>query len=114
MKAVEVKTQKRVAIKVVELYANYQNRELDIIKRIKHGNCIELEKHFVGYDQEARSNKNYELTLYLVMEEMDFSLAKYTQIRRKRGPIIFTMPEIKIICFQMFKALDYLDVKWVI
>ena len=45
------------------------------------------------------------------MEEMDFSLSKYVQVKRKRSHILFSSIELKLISFQLIKALDYLDVR---
>ena len=75
---------------MVELYGNYKNRELDIIRKVRHSNCIQLETHFIIYDDKNRDNKNYEFTLYLVMEQLDLNLAKCTQLRKKASNLIFS------------------------
>lgn len=96
-----VETNEIVAIKKVLQDKRFKNRELEIMKLIKHKNIINLKYFF--YEKDSHS----EIYLNLIIDFMPQSL--YQRLRHfvhQRSP----MPRFEIKCYmyQLFKALNYL------
>ncbi|KAG0657073.1 regulator of ime2 [Maudiozyma exigua] len=94
-------TNELVAIKKVLQDKRFKNRELEIMKLLKHSNIIDLKYFFYEKDEQN------EVYLNLILECMPQSL--YQRLRHfvhQRS----SMPrlEIKFYMFQLFKSLNYL------
>ncbi|EDO16971.1 hypothetical protein Kpol_1041p29 [Vanderwaltozyma polyspora DSM 70294] len=96
-----IETNELVAIKKVLQDKRFKNRELEIMKLLKHKNIIDLKYYF--YEKDSHN----EIYLNLIIDYMPQSL--YQRLRHfvhRRSP----MPRFEIKCYmyQLFKALNYL------
>jgi len=85
LQAVIEETKETVAVKTVYQDPQYQNRELEIMRRLKH-DCIVLLKY---YYLSERRNGTY---LHLMMEFLPFSLGRVLKYYSRRGeqmPLIY-------------------------
>ncbi|XP_014288041.1 putative glycogen synthase kinase-3 homolog [Halyomorpha halys] len=89
-----------VAIKTVYLENKVSNRELEIMKTVRHCNIIELKYYFFDKDQDK-------IKMNLVLEYLPQTLYKilkhYQRYRMKLHPTY-----IKVFIYQLLKALNYL------
>ncbi|KRW98590.1 Protein kinase-like domain [Pseudocohnilembus persalinus] len=94
----------RVAIKKVFQDKRYKNRELQIIKELKHYNIVNLKNAFY---RQGENNKD-EVYLMLVMEFVPDTLSRVIRAYRKQK---VQMDHILIKCYayQMFRGLLYLQ-----
>lgn len=94
-------TNELVAIKKVLQDRRFKNRELEIMKLLKHQNIVDLKYFFFDRDDQN------EIYLNLILECMSQSL--YQRLRHFVHQKI-NMPrlEIKFYMFQLFKSLNYL------
>jgi hypothetical protein len=105
-----METNEIIAIKKVLQDRRFKNRELPIMKKLKHKNIIELKNHFYSkgskiYDHQPMDNKKYYLNLvqeYMPENVRDF-ITSYTK-DYKFIPIIY----VKLFIFQLCKALNYI------
>ncbi|CCF58868.1 hypothetical protein KAFR_0F02710 [Kazachstania africana CBS 2517] len=95
-------TNETVAIKKVLQDRRFKNRELEIMKLLKHDNIIDLKYYFYEKD-----NDQDDIYLNLILDYMPQSL--YQRLRHFVHQRT-TMPrlEIKFYMFQLFKALNYM------
>lgn len=98
-KARDKKTLETVAIKKVYQDRKYKNRELEILKMLRYPNVLEMRDHFFTYEGE----KEY---LNVVMEYFPMNLYDYIQAQKVKR---FSKLKLKIIAFQLFRALLYLQ-----
>lgn len=98
-KARDRKTLEVVAIKKVFQDKNYKNRELDILKMLKHPNVLSMKDSYFTYD----SNKEY---LNVVMDYYEHNLYEAIRKYNKKTP----MPRLKfkVYAYQLFRSLLYL------
>lgn len=74
-----------VAVKTVFQDPQYQNRELEIMKRLNHDSIVRLKYYYLS----ERRNGTY---LHLMMEFLPFSLGRVLKYYSRRGeqmPIIY-------------------------
>jgi glycogen synthase kinase 3 beta len=91
-----------VAIKRVLQDPRYKNRELTILGRLNHPNCISLKHAF-----KTRGKKATDVYLNLVMDYLPITLHTFVlQYRQERmyPPLLF----VKLFMFQVFSGLHYL------
>lgn len=89
-----------VAVKKVLLDPRHINRELDIISKLEHPNCVVLRDHF-------RTTQRNDVYINLVMDYLPSSLYEFNMSyrrQRKYPPLLF----VKLFAFQIFSGLDYL------
>ena len=92
LQAVIEETKETVAVKTVYQDPQYQNRELEIMRRLKH-ECIVLLKY---YYLSERRNGTY---LHLMMEFLPFSLGRVLKYYSRRGeqmPLIYQ--QVWLVC----------------
>ena len=99
IKARDKKTLDIVAIKKVYQDRKYKNRELEILKGLKHPNVLEMKDHYFTYD----GGKEY---LNVVMDYYPFNLLEYISSSKSRPRI--SKLKFKVLAYQMFKSLLYL------
>ena len=95
-------TGEAVAIKKVLQDRRYKNRELEIMKTVKHPNVVDM-KHYFFTTQGARKD----LYLHLVLEYIPDTLHRYTTTYTKQNdfmPLIY----VKLFTYQMLRALNYI------
>lgn len=88
----------QVAIKKVCLDPHFKNRELDLVEKLKHPNCLHYRKHYT-----TREGKNNDLYLHLVTDYLPQSLSSFLSHTPFPPPIY-----VKVFGYQMFSALAYL------
>lgn len=94
-------TSEMVAIKKVLQDRRFKNRELEIMKLLKHKNIIDLKYYF--YEKDPHD----EVYLNLILDFMPQSL--YQRLRHfVHQPSAMPRLEIKCYMYQLFKALNYL------
>ncbi|KAH3901159.1 GSK family serine/threonine-protein kinase SCDLUD_002642 [Saccharomycodes ludwigii] len=101
-------TNEHVAIKKVLQDKRFKNRELEIMKQLRHENIVDLKYYY--YEEEENTGSNVEsnnLYLNLILEYLPQSL--YQRIRHFVH-LRSTMPhdEVQIYMYQLFKALNYM------
>ncbi|KAJ3440342.1 protein kinase shaggy-related [Anaeramoeba flamelloides] len=97
-KARSTKKGHSVAIKTVFLDKRYHNRELQIMKKLKHRNIIKLENYF--YSQKDSTKDVY---LHLVMEYIPKTISQLTQYHQNqldKVPMIL----VKVHTYQLCRA----------
>ena len=102
------KTGQVVAIKKVLIDPQYKNREFEIIKSIKHPNCISLIEAF-----NTHGRTKSEVFLNIVMEYFPESLHDFDiQFRQKRlyPPLLF----VKLFSYQLLAGLAYMHSKGIV
>ncbi|GMM31153.1 serine/threonine protein kinase [Martiniozyma asiatica (nom. inval.)] len=92
---------KRAAIKTVLQDRRFKNRELEIMKLIKHKNVVDLLAYFYN------SNEKDELYLYLILEYVPETL--YTAIqhffsKQRHMPML----AVKLYSYQLMRSLNYI------
>ena len=92
--------ERQVAIKKVFQDKRYKNRELDIMKMIKHPNIVELYHHYM-----SAGDKDDEVYLNLVMELIPDTGYKVTKTYSKSNRV---MPSIyvKLYSYQLLRAIS--------
>ncbi|QLG72388.1 hypothetical protein HG535_0D00960 [Zygotorulaspora mrakii] len=94
-------TNEMVAIKKVLQDRRFKNRELEIMKLLKHKNIIDLKYYFYEKDTQG------EVYLNLILDFMPQSL--YQRLRHfVHQQSVMPRLEIKCYMYQLFKALNYL------
>ncbi|OHT04473.1 Glycogen synthase kinase-3 [Tritrichomonas foetus] len=91
-----------VAVKKILHDPKYKNRELDIMKNLKHPNCVSLKTAF-----KTRGDKPNEIYYNIVMDFMPCSLNQYNlsfRVSNMKPPRIL----VKLFSFQLFSGLAYL------
>jgi glycogen synthase kinase 3 beta len=94
-------TGKKIAVKKVFQDERYKNRELSIMKELKHPNIVELLSYFYT------KSKNGGLYLNCLMDYVPQTLSNlinYNKHNNKKFPLIL----IKLFSFQMLKSIGYL------
>lgn len=94
----ETKNGVRVAVKKVFLDPKYKNRELEILQRLNHPNCLRLRQFFIL--QEGRPPQDY---LHIVTDMFPLDLSRFMEINR-----IPPLSLIQVFSYQIFRALAYL------
>jgi glycogen synthase kinase 3 beta len=89
----------RFALKKVVQNPHYKNRELDVLNRLAHPNCMRVLKSF--YRREGIPEQTY---LHIVSELFPMDLAGFLKSNR-RPPICLS----RIFAFQIFRGLAYLQ-----
>lgn len=95
------KTKRTVALKKVLQDRRYKNRELEIMRMVKHHNIVELLYFFFTPGQKE------DMYLNLIMEFLPISLSNFSESYNKRSlqiPILY----IRLSVYQMLRALGYL------
>jgi len=85
LQAVIEETKETVAVKTVYQDPQYQNRELEIMKRLNHESIVRLKYYYLS----ERRNGTY---LHLMMEFLPFSLGRVLKYYSRRGeqmPLIY-------------------------
>lgn len=100
-RAKDMETNEIVAIKTVYQDEGHQNRELSIIKGLKHPNIVSLRKYFYTRNEQG------EEFLSLVLDYMPMSLDRVVKEAEKKKQ---TIPEsfVKLAMYQFMRALEYL------
>lgn len=100
-RAKDLETNEIVAIKTVYQDEGHQNRELSIIKGLKHPNIVGLRRYFYT------RNEIGEEFLSLVLDYMPMSLDKVIKEAEKKKQ---TIPEsfVRLAMYQFMRALEYL------
>jgi len=100
-RAKDLDTNEIVAIKTVYQDEGHQNRELSIIKGLKHPNIVGLRRYFYT------RNELGEEFLSLVLDYMPMSLDKVVKEAEKKKQ---TLPEsfVRLAMYQFMRALEYL------
>lgn len=100
-RAKDLDTNEIVAIKTVYQDEGHQNRELSIIKGLKHPNIVGLRRYFYT------RNELGEEFLSLVLDYMPMSLDRVVKEAEKKKQ---TLPEsfVKLAMYQFMRALEYL------
>lgn len=100
-RAKDLDTNEIVAIKTVYQDEGHQNRELSIIKELKHPNIVGLRKYFYTRNEQG------EEFLSLVLDYMPMSLDRVVKEAEKKKQ---TLPEsfVKLAMYQFMRALEYL------
>jgi glycogen synthase kinase 3 beta len=96
--ALDCETNREVAIKKVHLDPRYKNRELEIVEKLHHPNCLNL---IVSY--KTTESKPPIVFLHLVTDYFPASLATFTP--KLRGSPV---PYLKLFGYQLFAGLAYL------
>ena len=99
--AEEYGTGRIVAVKKVFQDKNYKNRELSIMKLLKHPNVVTLYNSFFT---ETENGNEY---LHLVMEYIPDTLYKYNK-RYVKARTLLPLIYVKLYTYQMFKGLAYI------
>ncbi len=96
-------TKEKIAIKKVFQDQRYKNRELEIIKEIKHPNIVNLINYFYTPCDKEDSDDYY---LNIVMEYIPETLAKIVKNYYKSNT---TMPffDVKLLSYQMLRSIAY-------
>jgi glycogen synthase kinase 3 beta len=91
--------ERQVAVKKVYQDKRYKNRELDIMKMIKHPNIVELYHHYI-----SAGDKDDDVYLNLVMELIPDTGYKVTKTYAKKNQM---MPSIyvKLYSYQILRAI---------
>ena len=96
------KTNETVAIKKVFQDVKYKNRELELMKILKHPNVVTLRNYY--FTQDENNNGQY---LHCVMDFVPGSLSnKIRSLRETREQM--EMLTVKLLSFQMCRALAYI------
>eukprot|EP01080_Neovahlkampfia_damariscottae_P005737 gene5737-9560_t len=95
-------TGETVAIKKVLQDKRFKNRELQIMKTIKHRNIVHMENYFYSNGQ-----KKDEIYLNLVLEYLPHTAYSYTSTFTKKNEFM-PLLEVKLYIYQMCRALAYL------
>ena len=100
-RAKDLETDEIVAIKTVYQDEGHQNRELSIIKGLKHPNIVSLRRYFYT------RNELGEEFLSLVLDYMPMSLDRVVKEAEKKKQ---TLPEsfVRLAMYQFMRALEYL------
>lgn len=91
-----------VAVKKVLQDPRYKNRELDILRLMKHRNVVTLKHAY-----KSRGQKQTEVYLNIVMDFLPLTLSQFIisyRQQRMYPPVLF----IKLFLFQLFSGLHYL------
>ncbi|KAJ6232817.1 protein kinase shaggy-related [Anaeramoeba flamelloides] len=101
-KARSTKNGHNVAIKTVFLDDRYHNRELQIMKKVKHRNIIKLENYCYSKKESTK-----EVYLHLIMEYVPKTISHLTQYYHKQ---LNTIPTIlvKVYTYQLCRAIAQL------
>jgi len=100
LQAVIEEKRETVAVKTVFQDPQYQNRELEIMKRLNHDSIVRLKYYYLS----ERRNGTY---LHLMMEFLPFSLGRVLKYYSRRGeqmPIIYQ----QLYCYQLLRGCAYL------
>ena len=89
---------RQVAIKKVCLDPHFKNRELDLVEKLHHPNCLEYITHY-----KTREGKHKDLYLHLVTGYLPGSLSSFLSNQPFPPPIY-----VKTFGYQLFAALAYL------
>lgn len=89
---------KQVAIKKVCLDPHFKNRELDIVEKLHHPNCLRYISHYT-----TREGMNKDLYLHLVTDYLPGTLSSFMSHTPFPPPIY-----VKVFGYQLFAALAYL------
>ncbi|OHS96594.1 CMGC family protein kinase [Tritrichomonas foetus] len=92
------KQDKKVAIKKVCLDPHFKNRELDLVEKLDHPNCLRYITHYT-----TNEGKNNDLYLHLVTEYLPGSLSSFLTHSPFPPPIF-----VKTFGYQLFASLAYL------
>lgn len=100
-RAKDLDTNETIAIKTVYQDEGHQNRELSIIKGLKHPNIVGLRRYFYTRNEQG------EEFLSLVLDYMPMSLDRVIKEAEKKKQ---TIPEsfIRLAMYQFMRALEYL------
>ncbi|CAG0900569.1 unnamed protein product [Cyprideis torosa] len=96
----------KVAIKKVAQHSGYYNRELQVIKELDHPNIVTLMYHFYTRSEDQEPSKYLNLVMEFIPSTVGRLIREY---RESKQPIPIML--IKIITYQMFRALMYLHNK---
>eukprot|EP00818_Percolomonas_sp_WS_P005655 CAMPEP_0117450668 /NCGR_PEP_ID=MMETSP0759-20121206/8592_1 /TAXON_ID=63605 /ORGANISM="Percolomonas cosmopolitus, Strain WS" /LENGTH=407 /DNA_ID=CAMNT_0005243207 /DNA_START=383 /DNA_END=1606 /DNA_ORIENTATION=- len=94
-------TGEAVAIKKVLQDRRYKNRELEIMRTVKHPNVVDMKHYFFTHGSRK------ELYLHLVLEYIPDTVYRYTCSYTKQTdfmPLIY----VKLFSYQMLRALNYI------
>lgn len=91
-----------VAVKKVKIDPTHKNREIDILKLLKHKNCISLQNSF-----KTTGSKPGIRYINIVMDYLPMSLHKfaYSYKKNQKYPPIFY---VKLFSYQLFTGLSYI------
>jgi len=101
LQAVIEESKETVAVKTVYQDPQYQNRELEIMKRLNHESIVRLKYYYMS----ERRNGTY---LHLMMEFLPFSLGRVLKYYSRRGeqmPLIYQ----QLYCYQLLRGVGYLS-----
>eukprot|EP01126_Amoeba_proteus_P009366 TRINITY_DN13545_c0_g1_i4.p1 TRINITY_DN13545_c0_g1~~TRINITY_DN13545_c0_g1_i4.p1 ORF type:complete len:356 (-),score=51.29 TRINITY_DN13545_c0_g1_i4:212-1279(-) len=98
-KAIERESQRVVAIKRVLQDPKYKNRELQIMKKLHHPNCVQLVNSFY---ERSKGEVYLNLVLAYVPENLYQVCCKYSKMKKKL-PLLKT----KLYIYQLCRALAY-------
>ena len=101
LKGYEEKTHDVIAIKRVLQDRRYKNRELQIMRRLRHPAIIDLKNYFYA------NGNNDEVYLNIVMDYMPETISRLYKEYIKRGTL-FPVNLIKLYMFQLCRALAYM------
>ena len=93
------------AVKRVFQDPQYKNREAEISKSLQHPNLIEILDHYVSESPRSENGGHY---LNLVMNFIPTDLDQIIE-RSKYKPNCLSSLNMKLICFQIFNGLKYLE-----
>lgn len=101
-----LETGEQVAVKKVHQDPRYKNRELDIMKELKHPNVVDLKDYFytTGSDRDGEHSARY---LNVVMEHIPETVYRVMKTFVKNSQPM-PMLLIKLYTYQMCRALAYL------
>lgn len=104
--AICIQTGERVAIKKVLQDPKYKNRELDILKLLRHQNVVMLKDYFYT-DEQTPSSQTMDKYLNVVMDYVPHNL--YTVMKNcYRTPGAVPEVAIKLFAYQILRSLGYL------
>jgi glycogen synthase kinase 3 beta len=92
------KSGKEIAIKKVCLDPRFKNRELDLVEKLEHPNCLRYIRHYCTH--EGPQNDQY---LHLVTDYLPESMTSFMRNYPFPAPVF-----IKVFGYQIFAALAYL------
>lgn len=99
-KATLASTGEQVAIKKVLQDPRYKNRELQILRLLKHPNIVHLKNFF--FSRAEKDGRFLNLVMEYIPYTMHYVLKKYMQEAKSVPPLVS-----KVYMYQIFRALEY-------
>lgn len=90
-----------VSVKKVLLDPRFKNREVEILKKMNHPNCLKLFSYFL--QREVNERQQSQIFLYIVTNILPLDLSHYMKLNS-----VPPLSLIKVFSFQIFRALAYL------